>query len=55
MSKIIELKNLPLETNWNLIWLKSKNHSLVAKAFKDHILNHKDEIIKNKFSWINDY
>jgi DNA-binding transcriptional LysR family regulator len=49
--QILEIKNLPIETNWNLIWLKSKNLSLVAKAFKDHIETHKEEIIKKHFAW----
>ncbi len=53
--KILELKGLPLETNWNLIWLKSKNLSMVAKAFRDHILNNKSTIIKNQFEDYNNY
>lgn len=47
--KVLKLKGLPLETNWNLIWLKSKNLSNVAKAFKEYILLHKEEIINNQF------
>jgi hypothetical protein len=35
--QILDIKDLPIETNWNLIWLKSKNLSSVAKAFKKHI------------------
>jgi DNA-binding transcriptional LysR family regulator len=48
--QIIEIIDLPLETNWNLIWLKSKNLSTVAKAFKKHIEDNKESIIKNKFN-----
>ena len=48
--QIIEIKDLPIETNWNLIWLKSKNLSAVAKAFKKHIDSNKETIIKNKFN-----
>ncbi|MEN8880046.1 MAG: LysR family transcriptional regulator [Polaribacter sp.] len=47
--QILNIKGLPIETNWNLIWLKSKNLSNVAKAFRDYIANNKDEIIKKKF------
>ncbi|MHB0755874.1 LysR family transcriptional regulator [Polaribacter sp. M15] len=47
--KILKIKDLPLETNWNLIWLKSKNLSNVAKAFKNYIIENKDEIIANNF------
>ncbi|MFY9242654.1 MAG: LysR family transcriptional regulator [Polaribacter sp.] len=49
--QILNLKDFPLETNWNLIWLKSKNLSLVAKAFKKHIVENKNDIIKKQFSW----
>jgi DNA-binding transcriptional LysR family regulator len=48
--QIIEIKDLPIETNWNLIWLKSKNLSSVAKAFKKHIEDNKETIIKNRFN-----
>jgi DNA-binding transcriptional LysR family regulator len=47
--QIIKIKDLPIQTNWNLIWLKSKNLSSVAKAFKQHIEKNKESIIKNKF------
>lgn len=53
--QLLNIKELPLETNWNLIWLKSKNQSLVAKAFKKHIEETKDASIKNEFSWIENY
>ena len=49
--QIIEMIDFPLETNWNLIWLKSKNLSLAAKAFKKHLEEHKDNIIKQHFTW----
>lgn len=53
--KIIDLKGLPIETKWNLIWLKSKNLSTVAKAFKNHIIKNKETIIKNQFDSYNNY
>ena len=53
--KILGIKGLPLETNWNLIWLKTKNLSMVAKAFKNHIIKNKDEIIANQFERYNNY
>ncbi|WP_439128051.1 LysR family transcriptional regulator [Polaribacter sp.] len=49
--QILDIKNLPIETNWNLIWLKSKNLSLVAKAFKKHIEENKEKIISENFAW----
>jgi DNA-binding transcriptional LysR family regulator len=47
--KILKIKDLPIETNWNLIWLKTKNLSNVAKAFKAYIIENKEEIIENNF------
>lgn len=48
--QIIEIIDLPIETNWNLIWLKSKNLSSVSKAFKKHIEDNKEAIIKKRFN-----
>lgn len=52
--QILNIKDLPIETNWNLIWLKSKNLSSVSKAFKKHIQENKNTIIKNQFDWYTD-
>jgi DNA-binding transcriptional LysR family regulator len=49
--QIIKCEDLPLETTWNLIWLKSKNLSLVAKAFKKHLEENKETVIKEHFDW----
>ena len=53
--QIIEMIDFPLETNWNLIWLKSKNLSLVAKSFKKHLEDNKENIIKRHFTWFKDF
>ena len=53
--QIIEMIDFPLETNWNLIWLKSKNLSLVAKSFKKHLEENKENIIKRHFTWFKDF
>lgn len=53
--QIIQAKGLPIETTWNLIWLKSKNLSTVAKAFANHIKENKDAIIKEHFGWFENY
>ena len=53
--EIIPMSKLPIITNWNLIWLKSKNLSTVAKAFKMHIENHKESIIRENFDWYDNY
>ncbi len=48
--RIIPVKGLPIITNWNLIWLKSKKLSPTAKAFLDHVKSEKDEVIRQFFS-----
>lgn len=53
--RILKIKKLPIETNWNLIWLKSKNLSRVAKAFKNHVIENKETIIKHQFEKYNNY
>ena len=53
--KIIPIKNLPIVSNWRLVWLKGKKMSPIAKAYFNYI-NENDEKIKNQFfSWINEY
>ncbi|WP_438973227.1 LysR family transcriptional regulator [Polaribacter sp.] len=47
--QILNSKDLPMETTWNLIWLKRKNLSNVAKAFRDYISENKNDIIKEQF------
>lgn len=49
--EIIELKGLPLVTDWNLIWLKSKSLSPAAGAYLKYIEEKKVEIIESHFSW----
>lgn len=49
--EIIELNGLPIATDWNLIWLKSKRLSPAATAYLVYIEDKKDEIIKTHFSW----
>lgn len=53
--QIIPAKDLPIETNWNLIWLSSKRLSPVAKAFVEHINTNIDTIIKEHFGWFENY
>lgn len=52
--QIIPVKGLPIITAWNLIWLKSKKQSPVAIAFLDFIKKEKEQIIKQKFAWVNE-
>mgnify|MGYP006109554603 CR=1 FL=1 len=53
--QIFKTKGLPIETNWNLIWLKNKKDNNVTKAFKDYITKNKNDIINTKFDWFEDY
>ena len=53
--QIIPMQGLPLITNWNLIWLSSKNLSSVAKHFVHYIHESKFQIIDAHFNWLNNY
>lgn len=49
---IIPIMGLPLKSTWSLIWMKQKNHSPVAAAFKKYLIENKSKIMQEKFSWI---
>ncbi|MFD2726833.1 LysR family transcriptional regulator [Hyunsoonleella rubra] len=53
--QIIPVKGLPIVTNWNLIWLSSKNMSTIAKALIEHIEENKEAITKKHFHWLDNY
>jgi DNA-binding transcriptional LysR family regulator len=53
--QIIPVKGLPINTVWNLIWLKSKKLSPTAEAYLDFINSEKDRIINQKFSWVDSF
>ena len=53
--QIIPVKGLPIVTNWNLIWLSSKNLSNIAKQMVVHINENKESIIKEHFEWLEGY
>jgi DNA-binding transcriptional LysR family regulator len=53
--QIIQAKGLPIESHWNLIWLKSKNQSVVVKAFINYVQEHKAALIKEHFGWFEEY
>lgn len=50
--QIIPVKGLPIVTNWNLIWLSSKNMSTIAKSLIDYITENKQSIIAKHFDWL---
>jgi DNA-binding transcriptional LysR family regulator len=53
--QIIPVKGLPITTTWNLIWLKSKKLSPAATALLNFLENKKEEIINEKFNWIDSF
>ena len=53
--QIVSVKNLPMKTDWNLIWLNSKNLSSIAKSFIDNVNENKADIMKNYFNWFDEY
>lgn len=53
--QIIPVKGLPITTNWNLIWLSSKNMSRIAKSLIEHINENKNSVIEKHFNWLSDY
>jgi DNA-binding transcriptional LysR family regulator len=53
--QIIPAKGLPIKSNWSLIWLKGKRHSPVSESFLNYLKKNKSEIVKNTFSWCDQY
>lgn len=53
--QIIPVKHFPITSDWNLISLKGKNFSPIAKAFKTYIADKKEEITSRYFNWLEEY
>jgi LysR family transcriptional regulator, low CO2-responsive transcriptional regulator len=53
--QIIPVKDFPISSVWNLIWMKNKNFSPVAQAFLKHIEAQKSQIIQQHFDWFEKY
>jgi len=53
--QIIPIKGLPIKTTWSLIWLKGKKHSPVAKSLLEYLKKEKSQIVRDKFSWYEQY
>ncbi len=53
--QIIPVKDFPITSTWNLIWMKGKNFSPAAAAFLNYIKLEKDNIIKERFDWFEKY
>lgn len=52
--QMITSPNFPITTTWNLVWPKQKRHGVIATALLEYLQANKDEIIKEKFSWMKD-
>lgn len=52
--QIISNPSFPLTTTWNLVWPKQKKHGVISSALLTYLEARKDEIIKEKFSWMQD-
>lgn len=53
--QIIPVKGFPIQSTWNLIWLKGKHFSPVASAYLDYIKKEKSAIISKHFQWFEQY
>ncbi|MGB1040171.1 MAG: LysR family transcriptional regulator [Flavobacteriales bacterium] len=53
--QLIPVKGLPITTNWELVWVKSKKLSPTATAFLNFIKEEKEKVIDEEFYWIKDY
>lgn len=49
---IIPYKGLPINTQWNLVWLKKKGLSPVAKSFIKYLKKEKESISEKYFDWV---
>jgi len=48
---ILDAPNLPIITDWRLVWLKGKQLNPAAQAFLDYIRANKNELVHNSFKW----
>lgn len=48
---ILPEEGFPKITQWRMIWLKDKKLSPLSRAFIDHVIQHKQSIILEHFSW----
>ena len=53
--EIIPMKGLPIITQWNLIWMRSKNLSPVALAYLEFVRERKQHLIDEYFGWYENY
>lgn len=53
--KVVPVKDCPITTEWNLVWLKNKRLSPVAEAYLNYVRKEKSRILNDSFSWYLDF
>jgi DNA-binding transcriptional LysR family regulator len=53
--QIIPMKDFPIISTWNLVWLSAKKLSPVAEAFLEFMESGKQRIIEEKFGWYDEF
>ena len=53
--QILPVRELPIITHWNLVWLQQKKLSPTAQAYLEYVQSSKEEIITKHFSWFENY
>jgi DNA-binding transcriptional LysR family regulator len=51
--RIIPVQGFPIQSTWNLTWLKDKQFSFAANAFLQYLKEERENIIADRFGWIN--
>ncbi|MFM8963945.1 MAG: LysR substrate-binding domain-containing protein, partial [Sphingomonadales bacterium] len=49
---VTHLPDLPLESQWRMVWPKGKKHNGVAEAFKQYLKAHMQQIVAKNFGFI---
>lgn len=52
---IIPKPDLPLQTQWRLVWLKNKKMTAIMKAYLEFIRKNKQQILDEHFAWYTNY
>lgn len=53
--QIVSMKDLPIITQWRMIWLKNKRLTPVAEAYLNFIREQKVQILQEHFTWYLDF
>jgi LysR family transcriptional regulator, low CO2-responsive transcriptional regulator len=48
---VLDSPDLPIKTEWRLIWLKGKKLSPISQAYLEFIRSEKQHILENNFNW----